>query len=605
MKKIIGFFLLLNICSLSYLMAQNKDKTMQQKAISFFYQGDMQIAIPMLQDLYAAKQSEYYYQYLLQAYVMTQEYAVAHKLIKRHYKDKNNYHYLFDMAYLAKAKGQDKQAEKKYKAALKGMPSNKSAYIAVVNKMRRRALFNWAEDAYLYAQKHVPDESFYLELASLYEFLQKHKLMSDMLLSALEQDGDKESTIHYRFQHVWSKQSSDTLQEYVRRSTLQRLQKQPDKLQLRTFLLWMSIQQQDFEMAEIQARALDKRRQNQQDISHLFRLTAILLNHEAYHQAEKILKQMVYAKDADKVSYYPELWRRYLRAAFSHMKHMGVEKADDIERVKQEYDFFGKHVGWIYAQEQTVIDYADLLAHYTHQADSAILFLQNSLSYLRLQPEHMGTIKLYLGDIYQEVEQPWEANLLYSQIEKDFPHDNLGFEARYRNALLSFYLGEIGWTEAQLDVLKAATDKKIANDAMKWALFITEAKAADTTQQLLRTYGRGLQAQSQGKDTLAVSVLDTLLNITDNAQLQAFFSLQKAKIWLGQQHISPAKTLLESFISKYPDSFVVDEAIWTLIGLLKETEPKQCQPYYKLLITQYPASFFTPQAREAYRNIPK
>ncbi len=602
MNKIIGLFLLLNICSFS-LMAQNNEKTKQQKAISSFYQGDMQEAIPLLQDLYSAKQSGYYYQYLLQSYVITQEYTIAHKLVKRHYKDKNNYHYLFDVAYLAKAKGQDKQAEKKYKAALKNMPPNKSVYVAVVNNMRRRALFGWAEQVYLYAQKHLPDESFYLELASLYEFLQKYKPMSDMLLSALEQDGDKESTIHYRFQHVWSKQSSDTLQEYVRRSTLKRLQKQPNKLQLRTFLLWMSVQQRDFEMAEIQARALDKRRQSQQDVSHLFRLTAILLNHEAYHQAEKILQQMVFAKDADKVSYYPELWRRYLRAAFRNVKHMDVEQADDMERVKQAYDFFGKHVGWIYAQEQTVIDYADLLAHYTHQADSAILFLKSSLSYLRLQPEDMGVIKLYLGDLYQEVEQPWEATLLYSQIEKDFPHDNLGFEARYRNALLSFYLGEIGWAEAQLDVLKAATDKKIANDAMKWALFITEAKAADTTQQLLRTYGRGLQAQSQGKDTLAISVLDTLLNTTDNMQLQAFFSLQKAKIRLGQQRKMEAKTLLESFTTNYSDSFVADEAIWTLIGLLKETESEQCQQYYKLLITQYPASFYTPQAREAYRKI--
>ncbi len=592
--------MLLSICNIS-LMAQNDEKVMRQEATASFYQGNLQVAIPLLQKLYVAHHSNYYYQYLVQAYVMTQEYGAAHKLIKQHYKGKDKYHYLFDMAYLAKAKGQNKQAEKKYKAALKQIPSNKSAYVSVVNNMRRRALFGWAENTYLYAQKHLLGKSFYLELASMYRFLGKYKPMSDMLLSALEQNENSESTVRYQFQYVWSKQSSDTLQDYVRTAALKRLQKQPDKTQLRTFLLWMSIQQQDFEMAEIQARALDRNKKNQKT-PHLFKLTAVLLNHKAYTQAEKILKPMVYAQEANKVPYYPELWLRYLQAVFSNLKQVSDKHTSDIERVKKEYEFFGQHIGWRYSKKQTVIDYADLLAHYMHQADSAILFLQNSLSNLRLQAEDMGAVKLYLGDMYQEIDQPWEASLLYSQIEKDFQHDNLAFEARYRNALLSFYLGEIGWAEAQLDVLKAATDKKIANDAMKWALFITEAKSADTTQQLLRTYGKGLQAQSQGKDTLVVSILDTLLRTVDNVQLQAFFSLQKAKFLLNQQLAAEAKLLLEDFLTKYTDSFVADEAIWILISMLKETEPEQCQQYYKLLITQYPASFFTPQAREAYRN---
>ncbi len=575
---------------------------MKQQATTLFYQGDMQAAIPLLQQLYTANHSHYYYQYLVQAYVMTKEYTKAQKLIKQHHKDKN-YKALFDMAYVAKAKGQNKQANKKYTAALKQMPRNKSAYLSVVNSMRRRGLFDWAENTCLYAQKHMPHESFHLELAYLYQALGKYTLMTDALLSLLEAKPEQEKTIRHKFQYLWRKQSSDSLPTYARTACLKKLQSAPDKIQFRTFLLWMSIQQQDFEMAEMQARALDKFAYTEQKEPHLLVLARVLLNQQRYGQAASILKEIVHSKNVNKDAYYFEAQRGYLHAAFQHLKQAKAHTNSDIAAVKADYDNFLHTLGWAYCHKQTVIDYADLLAHYTHRADSAVLFLQNSLSHLRLQPQDMGAVKLYLGDVYQEVEQPWEATLLYSQIEKDFPHDNLGFEARYRNALLSFYLGEVAWAEAQLDVLKAATDKKIANDAMKWALFITEAKAADTTQQLLRVYGRALQAQSQSKDTLAVSVLDTLLNTTDNAQLQAFFSLQKAQIWLAQQYIAPAKSLLETFVNEYPDSFVADEAIWTLIGLLKATEPEQCASYYKLLITEYPASFFTPQAREAYRKI--
>ncbi len=104
MKHIILFLLLLfNIYSCA-LLAQEQTPSMKQQATTLFYQGDMQAAIPLLQQLYTANHSHYYYQYLVQAYVMTKEYTKAQKLIKQHHKDKN-YKALFDMAYVAKAKG--------------------------------------------------------------------------------------------------------------------------------------------------------------------------------------------------------------------------------------------------------------------------------------------------------------------------------------------------------------------------------------------------------------------------------------------------------------------------------------------------------------------
>ena len=41
---------------------------------------------------------------------------------------------------------------------------------------------------------------------------------------------------------------------------------------------------------------------------------------------------------------------------------------------------------------------------------------------------------------------------LYSQVEKSLKEEPLGHEAKYRNALVSYYLGEFGWAETKLDV---------------------------------------------------------------------------------------------------------------------------------------------------------
>src|SRR5690606_21587302 len=74
--------------------------------------------------------------------------------------------------------------------------------------------------------------------------------------------------------------------------------------------------------------------------------------------------------------------------------------------------------------------------------------------------------KLELGDIYVLADDVWEATLLYGQVEKEFSDQELGQEARFRNARLSYYIGEFEWARGQLDVLKSATSRLMANDAL-------------------------------------------------------------------------------------------------------------------------------------------
>lgn len=605
MKRFLFCCLLLNICLLP-LHAQDKIQDKQQQATRLFYQGDMQQAIPLFEYLYQKQSTDYFYQYLLQCYVMTSDYAAAHKLIKQQYKgDAQAYKKLFDMAYIARQRGQMRQAQKKYESALTKIPTIKTAYVSVANIMRRRALLDWAEAVYSQAQARMPQELFHMELASLYQMLNKYNKMTDELLNLLEKDEKQAKSIRYKFQYIWKKQDSDSLMQYARAACLQRLQRHSNKNQLRAFLLWISIQKLDFDMAERQAAALDKRVPQHGKPSHLFTLTSVLINHKAYERAKQILWKILSGKAANTLSYYPEAWRRYLHASLAVLAASPPPKNHDVEALQKDFSAFFTQLSWQYCSQQTVIDYADFKAHYKMQTDSAIAFLEQSMAKLHLQPFDMAEIKLYMADLLQEDGQLWEASLLYSQIEKDFEHDDLSFVARYRNALLSLYIGEIGWAEAQLDVLKAATDKKVANDAMRLALFIDEAKAADTTQAIVRSYGRLMHCRVQGAVDKALAIADSLIKEDASAHLTAFFILKKAELLAADNSIDTAEALLQGLLQNYPHSFVADKALWQLIQWQQQRghDTELIKGYYKRLITDYPASFYSPQAREAYRNI--
>ncbi len=71
-------------------------------------------------------------------------------------------------------------------------------------------------------------------------------------------------------------------------------------------------------------------------------------------------------------------------------------------------------------------------------------------------------------------------------MDKAFRDDPLGHQARFSNARLSFYIGEFNWAKSQLDILKAATSKLIANDAMQLSLLISDNMDNDSAENALR-----------------------------------------------------------------------------------------------------------------------
>jgi tetratricopeptide (TPR) repeat protein len=197
----------------------------------------------------------------------------------------------------------------------------------------------------------------------------------------------------------------------------------------------------------------------------------------------------------------------------------------------------------------------------------------------------------------------WEAKLLYAQVEKAFKNDPVGHNAKFRNAKLSFYIGEFHWAKAQLDVLKAATSKLIANDALQLSVFISDNIGMDSSLTALELFAHADLLLFRNKDELALQTLDSIFDLADYHPIFDEVWYKKAEIMIKRKQFEKASEYLQKIIDDYAYDITADNALFLLADLNENhfnDKPKAMQLYQKLL-EDYPASLFTVEARKRYR----
>ena len=198
----------------------------------------------------------------------------------------------------------------------------------------------------------------------------------------------------------------------------------------------------------------------------------------------------------------------------------------------------------------------------------------------------------------------WEATLLYSQVDKAMKEAPLGHEARFRNARLRYFIGEFAWAETQLNVLKAATSKLIANDAMSLSLIIGDNLEADSTGSELKRLARADYRLYQKKDDLALLTLDSISHDgNDISKPHALYRIAEMKE--RQQDYADANSLFLQIVNDFPDSYMADDALMhaALLEDLQLHDKATAQQHYEQLIDQYPTSLYVAQAKKNYRKL--
>ena len=585
--------------------APKPKKSKQKLAAEYYSSGEYAKAIILYEELFEKNNSSYFYNYMLYCYVQLEEYRKAERLIKKTAREENKpYKQLADLGYIQLKKGETEKANKMFGKAIEALPADKGAIMELARNFRSRGQTDFAKDAYFKGKEILNGEyGFESELAYLYYYLEQYQKMTDEYLDLLGNKAEQLRAIQYRIQNAFRRDKEDVIYPYLKKELLKRIKKNSDKTQYSELLLWLSIQRKDFNIALIQAKSLDRRGGN--DAYRVFDLSKVILGHGNFELSINALEYLIKLPDAKEQIYYAEAKQNILSARFQKLQQEVSPSKDELETMQKEFEATIEELGRNRYSSQAIMEYSEFLSYFLNMPDEAINELENLIHNVGLNRMEKAPAKLLLGDIYLLYDNPWDATLLYSQVEKDFKNDEIGFDARLRNARLSFYIGEFGWAKAQLDVLKAATGKKIANDAMLLSLFISENLDADSSTRALELYGQAELLHLRKKDSLAIQTFDSIFMISLFHEIFDDVWLREAEIFIAAHQYEKAKTLLEKIVDEYPFGLLADDALWILADLeLNEfNNSEKATEWYKLILTEHPASMYSQEARIKFREL--
>jgi tetratricopeptide (TPR) repeat protein len=253
---------------------------------------------------------------------------------------------------------------------------------------------------------------------------------------------------------------------------------------------------------------------------------------------------------------------------------------------------------------QASAGYAELLAFDLGRMEEAVDMLEQIIDQGG-ESQALAEIKLLLGDLYVLSEIFWEAALVYGQVERDFANQPLGHQAKYKNARLSFFQHEFSWAQAQLDVLKASTTTRMANDAMELALTIHDNYDLDTSALPMQGLAMLEQARYRRQLDRAIILVDSLLDTLRLHPLGDDLWMRKAIVLEQLGRYVEADTALGYLLAKFGDEVLADDALFRR-GMLWEnrfSNKDQASFYYTQLMLKFPDSAFLPEARRKIRKL--
>ena len=582
--------------------AQQKEQYQidEQLASQYYRNQDYENARDIYGRLYEKSGQIGHFQQYIDCLLQLKHYDKAEKELKSFAKKQPNYYKVnTDLVYVYTMQGKADKAKKQFNEILNGLTDNASNIRNLSYGLLSRGLSDMAMAVLEKGNKLLNGkETLYMEMANVCRNSANYQEAFRYYFLELEAHPGQYNNIRNTLQSMLFYDVNHSISDELRIALLKQAQDKPDNLEYAQLLVWFALQQEDYDIALAQSQSIDRKTHDQD--AQINNLSGICLNNKQFDIAKEGYN---YILDKGRGNpFYGQALIGTINADYLKLKDEDRSDAKAYEKLSKRINDAYDEIGTDNLSKLALIQ-ADIMAYHLDQTEEAVTLLTNTIGLVN-DKQGQAELKLKLGDIYLRQDEVWEATLLYSQVDKSLKEEPLGHEARFKNAQLRYFIGEYEWAQSQLKVLKAATSKLIANDAMTLSLVIKDNLEMDDTGEELNRLARADYRIYQQHDDEAIVLLNEIsANGNEISVPHALF--RKGEIAERRKEFETAEQLYLQIVTQYPESYMADAALMNA-ALIEHNNLKNkelAKQHYEQLIDEYPTSIYTAQAKKNYRKL--
>jgi tetratricopeptide (TPR) repeat protein len=589
--------LIIYIICLSPFILKAQDSRLAEQ---YYQDGEYEKAGVLFEKLLEQnKNNNYFFNRLTESLIFQDKIQEAEVLVKKQLKsypeDAGNY-----VVYgnLLEKKGSPDLAIEQYKKAIEKVAHDRGRITSLAGSFINMSKYDLAIETYEKGMKVFNDQNMFpYLLADMYRRKGDNIKMIQYYIISLDADPQRSIPIQSIFLRTFQPSDYLELQKQLYAAT----QKNPNVIHYPEMLQWSMLQVKDYSGALRQARALDKMLDG--NGSRVFQIGLIAKSAQEWESAIRAFEYITKEKGPQN-SFYIEAKKEALACKRNKIRlSASLTTQAELLEVEQDYETFINEFGKNRNSAALIIEYAELVALHLNNIPKAIRILDELINIPNILRPTLAQAKLNRGDYYLIQGEIWESTLLYSQVDKAFKEDQLGEEARFRNARLSYFNGDFTWAQKQFDILKAATSRYISNDAIDLSVFILDNMKGDSVAEALQGFAQAELLAFQNKFTESLAKLDSIVMIFPQHDINDDVLYQKAKIYRQLKQWDKAIPIYEAIMEDYQDGIRCDNSMFELAEIydfqLKEKD--KAKDLYEKIFIEFSNSTFAVEARKRFR----
>ena len=587
------------------LHAQTNDPV--QIATEYYNQGDLEKAKDEFKKLARNKRNiprihETYFRLLL----TIEDFDEAEKYLGNVIKNyPDNFTYEVDLGVLYRTMNQEERANQLLDQVVIKV-TNRSALDKRSNETRMLAqtffeknFRDKALDTYINGRSIMGQEDlFALDLARVYQLMNKKQPMISEYLNFSKNQPQNLNYVKNSLQrYLPEAEDLDTLEMTL--YTV--IQKEAGNSTYNDLLVWTHLQQKNFPAALRQARALDKRLANNGD--NIMNVGMISFRNNEYKTSKKAFDYII--------EEFPESPSKRLASRYLLLSEEEVLKnsypidSSAIRDLISRYEVFISESRDVFSIMESQRRIALLQAFQLNEIEKAIETLTGMLKQQVGRHNVVAEAKMDLADIYLLNKEPWESILLYGQVERMFRDEPLGYMAKLKSAKLSYFKGDFELAQSNLDILKLATSREIANDALDLSILIKNNTVFDSTDVVMQEYANIELMLFQNQKKQALAAMDSMLVKYNYHSIVDEVLYLQAQTELELGHIEKALLSLDKIKEAHYFEILGDDALFLMGTIYQDSlgDNETAMGLFNDLLTKFPGSIYVAEARTRFRGL--